>query len=113
MSRENVEQDEHTEALRGGFRSAFRQFKRDLPLLLGVWGVGAVGTVVWMVSEGEPLDEAAMFGFAFFLTVIPLGPMTWLRYSDRGVPWLIATAWCLVWLGALFAVLAMSDALGP
>ncbi len=110
--RERAYHDERSESLRAGFRPAFRRFLRDLPLLLGTWAIFAIGVLVWMLANGEPLGGAAIVAAAVFLTVIPVGPAAWLRNSDPGVPWVIAMGWCLLWLGVVFAVLAMSGALG-
>ena len=81
----------------------FRKFIRELPWLVAIWIVGSLGFFIWnSLVEAEPMDESLKIALVFLPILIPLAPITWLRYerqarTPRAMPAIgLGCAWMVV-----------------
>ncbi len=72
------------DVIRGYTRYLMGRFIADLRWLLPLWLVGIIGFPLWSVVTGEmPLDEALQLAVTYMPLLVPLTPLTWLRWESR------------------------------
>ena len=83
----------------------FRKFLRELPWLLGVWVVVAVGFVVWRgVHDGLPFAEALKVAIVLLPIMIPIAPIAWLRFDPEAQT---RRAWPAFALGCAWSLIGL------
>jgi len=85
-------------------------FLKEAPWMLGFWVVSVLALIVFGALTGDMNPrEALTVAVGFLPLIIPLAPLTWIRFEPRGNN---AAAVPSVGLGCLWAVVTMPLAIG-